>query len=124
MPCKSKDQRQEAIKRLEKLEARDAILNCFHRFLQYLSLQHELGVMQCFPLECYDVSFESAKSGIYIGADSMKKYFGCLPELAGLRGMLYEQFAFDHVIEIAQDGKTAKLTSLSPGINVNAQARA
>jgi hypothetical protein len=75
--------------------------------------------MQCFALECDDISFESAKPRVYMGADSMKEYFGYLPELARLRGILYEYFVFDHVIEIAQDGKVAKLTSLSPGTNIS-----
>ena len=117
------DQRRDAAARIGKLEAHDAVLNCFHRFLQYLSLQHEPGVLGCFALECDDVSFESSKSGVYIGAESIKKYFGYLPRLSKLRGMLYEQYTFDQVIEVAQDGKTAKLTSISPGLNINAQAR-
>jgi hypothetical protein len=114
---------QEINKRIERMEAIYAISNCFHKYLQYLSLQHKPGVLECFALECEDVSFESAKSGVYVGADSISRYFDYLPEMAKLRGMLYEQFSFDQVIEIARDGRTAKLTSVSPGLNVNAGAR-
>lgn len=115
--------REELIYKLGKLEAHDAILNCFHRFLQYLSLQHKPGVMDCFALECEDVSYESGKSGVYRGREAMDAYFDYLVEAAKLRGILYEQFTYEHVIEVASDGKTAKFTSLSPGINVNAPAR-
>ena len=86
MPIKDKNQRQEAIKHWEKLEAHDAILNCLHRLLQYLSLQYEPGDMQCFALECDVVSLESAKSGVYIGTDSIKKIFRFFARIGKIAG--------------------------------------
>lgn len=114
---------QEFMTRLLKLEAHDAILNCFHRFLQYLSLQHKQGVLDCFALDREDVSYETGKSGVFVGREALDHYFDYLYEAAKLKGLLYEQYTYEQVIEIAGDGKTAKLTSISPGININAPAR-
>lgn len=117
------DRKQELLTRIYRMEAEDEIMNCFHRFLQYLSLQHKPGVLACFALDQKDVSYETGKSGVFVGKEALEEYFEYLHEMAKLKGLLYEQFSFDQVIEVAEDGKTAKLTSLSPGDALNAPAR-
>lgn len=111
------------VKRLKRVESYNQIINCFNRYLQYYALHHKPGVLSCFALEKEDVSFEAGKSGVFVGKEGVSDYFECLPKMAERRGILTEQHCVSPLVVFADDGKTAKLTSLSPGCRVVAPAR-
>jgi hypothetical protein len=114
---------EELLKRVQRLEDYIAITNNFSRYLQYLALQWCEGVLSTFAIEREDCSFEASKTGLCIGYESIKSFFDCLPQLTKRRGVMTEHHTTAPVIEIAEDGKTAKYTSISPGIKIMAPAR-
>lgn len=114
---------EEIEKRLSRLEAYMDITNCFSRYQQYLALQWCEGVLSTFAIERDDVSFEASKTGLCIGYESVKSFFDCLPHLTCRRGAMTEHHTSAPIIEIAEDGQTAKYTSFSPGIKIMSAAK-
>lgn len=110
-------------KRMKAVEDYHEIIKCFNKYLQYNALHHKPGVLSCFAMDQEDVSFEWGNSGKFVGPKDVDAYFDCLPKMAERRGILTEQHAVSPEVHIAGDGKTAKLTSLSPGMKVVAPAR-
>jgi len=111
------------LKRLKAVEDYHEVINCFHRYLQYYALHHKPGVLECLATEMPDVSVEEGNSGKYIGKAALEEYFERLPKMAARRGILTEQLVVSPEVIFAGDRKTAKITSLSPGIKVIAPAR-
>ena len=117
------------LKRYESLQARaqrladiQQVEKVFDTYLQYCALQHEQGVLDTFALDLPDVSVEEGYSEVYEGSKAVKGYFAALVRLAGKNGILWEQQAVCPVIEIAGDGKTAKLVCFARGVKCIAPA--
>lgn len=114
---------EEIERKITRLEDYIKITNCFSRYQQYLCLQWTEGVMSTFATEMEDVSFEASKTGLCIGEDSVLSFFGCLYHLTKRRGCCTEHHQTTPIIEIAEDGKTARYSSISPGIKIMSPAR-
>jgi len=114
---------EELDKRITRLEDRIAITNCFNRYQQFLCLQWCEGVIEAFATEMEDCSFESSKSGVCIGKESIYSFFECLPQLTRRRGCATEHHQTAPVIEIAEDGRSARYSSIAPGLKLAAPAR-
>lgn len=98
----------------EGLSDMDAILNRFYRYIHYYGELHLNGTMEQFSTR-QDVSLEIAEEGIFEGYDKIKEYFGFMPKLAKKPGIMIYHYVDTQVVEIAKDGKTAKLTQCADG---------
>lgn len=88
-----------------------------YRYIQNLALFRADKIIELFAQNAPDVSFEGGGSGVFEGIEGVKRFFSVHRQFAKARGLLIEHYALCPVIEIAKDGKTAKGTWLSPGIN-------
>lgn len=105
----------------EGLSDMDAILNRFYRYIHYYGELHINGTMEQFSTRD-DVSLEIAEEGIFEGYGRIKEYFGFMPKLAKKPGIMIYHYVDTPVVEIAGDGKTAKLTCLASGLDAAAKA--
>lgn len=105
----------------EQLSDHDAVLNCFYRYIHYYGQLHITGTMEQFSRRS-DVSLEIGEEGIYEGYDTIERYFGFMPKLAKKPGIMIYHYVDTPVVELAGDGKTAKLTCLAPGLDAAAKA--
>jgi hypothetical protein len=117
-------------KRLEELKRRaqrvadiQNVEKLFNTYLQYYALQHKEGVLGTFALDQPDVSVEEAYSEVFEGAQAVEDYYDFMTRLARKPGILLEQQAVCPVIEIAGDGKTAKIVCFSRGVKGVAQTK-
>lgn len=105
-----------------KLNNRDEIINCFHRYINFYSEQHIDGVMAQFTTTQPDVSLEIGEKGCLKGLDAIRAYFGYMPKIAARPGAIIYHYVDTQVVTIAEDGKTAKLTCLAPGFDADAKS--
>lgn len=108
--------------RAQKVKDIQQVEKVFNTYLQYCALQHKQGVLDQFAMEQPDVSVEEGYSEVYEGRKSVEGYYDALVRLAQKRGFLLEQQAVCPAIEIAGNGKTAKLVSFARGIKCVAVA--
>lgn len=99
----------------------DQILNTFYRYIHYYGELHIDGVMEQFANR-QDISLEIGEEGVFEGRETIRAYFGFMPKLAKKPGILIYHYTDTPVVEIAKDGKSAKLTALAPGLDAAAKA--
>lgn len=105
----------------ERLTDHDQILNTFYRYIHYYGELHINGVMEQFA-DRADITLEIGEEGLYRGPETIRSYFGFMPKLAQKPGILVYHYTDTPVVEIAGDGKTAKVTALAPGLDAAAKA--
>lgn len=101
----------------------DAVLKVFHNYLHYFAQNHVTGVLEQFSGEQEDISLEVGEEGRIVGRADLEKHFAYMPRLAQKPGVLVYHYVTTEVVEIAQDGQTAKLTALSPSCDAMGQAQ-
>lgn len=99
------------------------VLNVFHSYVHYFSQNHISGVLKQFALDKEDVSLEIGEEGKIVGAEQLRKHFAYMPRLAKQTGVLVYHYVTSEVVEVAEDGKTAKVTALSPSCDAMGQAQ-
>ena len=114
---------EEIMTRAKRVEAVHEIENLFDTYLQFYNLQHADGMLSCFALEQPDVSVEEAYSEVYEGKEAVTSYYNCFRRLAVKKGVLLEQHCTCPVIELAGDGKTAKMVCFSRGVKAISAAQ-
>lgn len=100
-------------RRIERLEANLAIQNVMGRraYLHSAGLyRRELD--ECWSREREDIAFEPENWGVWEGLDTIQRSYNDPPEIPG---MLIEHTITTGVIEVAEDGETAKGVWISPG---------
>ncbi len=113
---------EELKKRAQRVSDIQTVEKVFDTYLQYYNLQHVEGILSTLALEQPDVSVEEAYSEVFEGKEAVEEYFDCFRRLAGKTGILVEQHCVCPVIELAGDGKTAKLVCFSRGVKCVAAA--
>lgn len=106
----------------DRLTAKDDIINCFHRYVNFYSELHIEGMMKQFSTERKDICLEIGEDGLYEGEKAIREVFAFMPKLAKRPGSIIYHYVDTEVVEIAQDGLTAKLTCLAPGFDADAKA--
>jgi len=106
----------------DKNSAVHSVLKVFHAYVNYYSQQHIEGVMAQFA-DKPDVSLEIADEGKVVGLADIRRYFSYMPVLAKKPGILMYHYVTTEVVEVAGDGKTAKLTAMSPSCYAMAKAQ-
>lgn len=105
------------LKRVERLEAIDAIQNVMGRraYVHSAGL-YERELDECWALEHDDIEFEPVQLGAWVGRDVVRTV---LTGLAGPEGVppghMFEHALSTRFIEIAEDGQTARGLWISPG---------
>lgn len=101
------EKRLEAIEKdIARLKARDEISNLMSKYMYYhTSFRDDLILEECWALDREDITLEDGASGVYVGSTHIKDYYCDRPNPPG-------KFIFHSihtpVIEVAEDGKTAK----------------
>ncbi|EOS37818.1 hypothetical protein D3Z53_17845 [Lachnospiraceae bacterium] len=103
-------------KRAQRVSDIQTVEKLFHTYLQYYNLQHVEGILSTLALDQSDVSVEEGYSEVYEGKEAVESYFDCFRRLSKKPGILVEQHCVCPVIELAGDGKTAKLVCFARGI--------
>lgn len=106
----------------DKNSAVNTVLKVFHAYVNYYSQQHIEGVMAQFA-DQPDVSLEVADEGKVVGLENIRRYFSYMPVLAKKPGILMYHYVTTEVVEVAEDGQTAKLTAMSPSCDAMAKAQ-
>ena len=107
---------EELMARAQRVSDIQTVENVFNKFLQYYNLQHAEGMLSLFALDQPDVSIEEAYSEVFEGREAVESYIDQFRRLATKRGVLLEEHAVCPVIELAGDGKTAKIVCFARGI--------
>jgi hypothetical protein len=102
---------------ISKIEDLQEIQQLQHRYIQNLALFRADKIIGLFAQKVPDVSFEGGGAGVFEGLEGIKRFFKVHDQFSKAPGLLIEHYAICPVIEIAKDGKTARGTWLSPGIN-------
>ena len=104
------------LQRIERLEAMREIENLLGRRMAYHSAgRHDLEIEHLWSHRD-DICFEGEDWGAWEGYEAVKKsYVDGNPYPNGHPGMLVEHLCCTGVIEVAEDGQTAKGTWISPG---------
>lgn len=98
------------------------VLKTLHRYVNYYSQEHIEGVMAQFADEP-DVSLEVADEGKVVGLENIRRYFSYMPIIAKKPGILMYHYVTTEVVAVAEDGKTAKVTAMSPSCDAMAKAQ-
>lgn len=115
---------EERIKKLEKQA---------DRFNSYIEIQNLVGKYEVlhtpktvktspeelFALKQPDVSVEIAMWGVFIGAQQIRDMYNKMDEGGAQPGMMFEHHLTTPIIQIAEDGQTAKGLWFSPGHETN-----
>jgi hypothetical protein len=111
------DQLEARIRRLEDIEE---IKDVQSRYQHLLHMYDWDGIVDLFAKNSPDVSVEIAQSGLFVGAESIKRFFTQrLPSpRRGRKGTLLLHIAVNPLIEVSKDGKTARGVWHGPGMYV------
>lgn len=97
------------------------IRNLINRYLIYLENGDVKGIASCFAMEDPEVSLELGR-GKYQGKKEIMDFYGQRVEIGRMGGVIVEHGAAAPSVEIAGDGKTARVSLLSPGFKCLARA--
>lgn len=97
-----------------KISARNEISNLMSKYMYYhTAFQDELLLNECWALDRDDITLEDGGSGVYVGPEHIRAYYEGRPNPPG-------KFIFHSihtpVIEVAQDGMTAKGVWMLSGV--------
>lgn len=107
---------QQLTKRVQYLEDMTGIQKLQARYAHLLLTQRFDRIMDdCFARKTDDVSVEFSDSGVYRGAGKVRALYSAFDQTKKIPGFFIMHVSADPVIEIAQDGHTAKSHWLSPG---------
>jgi len=87
-----------------------------YRYQHYLNLGkgHQI-VDELFAQDTPDISMEAGDSGVFKGKEGVRRHFYPYDEIASEPGVYLEHRVIMPVIEIAEDGNTARGVWISPG---------
>ena len=102
--------------RVQQLEDRIEIQQLQSKYIHYLFKQRfDRIVDECFAKRLPDVSVEFSDSGVYRGLESVRALYRSFDVTKTIPGFFILHMAVNPVIEIAEDGLSAKSHWLSPG---------
>jgi hypothetical protein len=114
MQQKDFEELQARIARIEDIQQIEQLQN---RYQQNVALFRVDKLVEAFAQKPPDVSIEAEVSGVFIGIEGVRRFFGGHEQMPRNNlGLLSEHYALCPVIEVAKDGKTARGTWLAPGI--------
>jgi hypothetical protein len=102
--------------RVQRLEDTLEIQKLQSKYVHYLFKQRfERIVDECFAKNVVDVSVEFSDSGVYRGLDSVRALYKAFEATRQIPGFFIMHTTVNPVIEISQDGLSARSHWLSPG---------
>jgi len=87
-----------------------------NRYMHWLCLGRGDKIVDLFALKTSGVSAEAGDSGLFVGIEGIKRHFKVGSEKKPVIGHYAENHAVNPVIEVAEDGKTAKGVWFVPGM--------
>lgn len=103
--------------RVQLLEDTAAIQKVQAKYAHYLFTQDFDKIYdECYSKLAPDVSVEFSDSGVYRGADSVRKLYEAFEATKAIPGFFILHMTVNPYIEIAADGRTARSHWLSPGV--------
>ena len=109
------EKRESIYRKMKKLQAYREVENLMGRCVFAFNYQQKEGVLSYLAMEEPDVSVELADEGLYIGAEAVRDYADWKIPEAPRPGELTDIHISCPIIEVAQDGLTAKGLWLCPG---------
>lgn len=107
---------QSLLTRVQQLEDRLEIQQVQSKYIHYLFKQRfDRIVDECFAKRLADVSVEFSDSGVYRGLESVRALYRSFEVTKTIPGFFILHMAVNPVIEIAEDGLSARSHWLSPG---------
>jgi hypothetical protein len=102
-------------KELERLQAIHEIQNLVGKYAVIHTPKTMAMTSELFALKQPDVSVEVAMWGVFTGAEQIKRMYSHMEEGGGIPGTMFEHQLTTPIIEVAEDGQTAKGLWFSPG---------
>jgi hypothetical protein len=110
------EERMQALeKEVERLKAVHEIQNLVGRYATVHTPATMNQSIEVFAMKQPDVSVEIAMWGVFIGAEQIKRMYSTMTESAPVPGTMFEHHLATPIIQVAEDGKTAKGLWFSPG---------
>jgi hypothetical protein len=107
---------QKLVARVQRLEDMTEIQQLQSKYVHYLFKQHfDRIVDECFAQNLPDVSVEFSDSGVYRGLDNVRALYRSFEATKKIPGFFILHMTVNPVIEVAEDGLSARSHWLSPG---------
>jgi hypothetical protein len=107
---------------IERLKAVTAIQNCMARYETYHLVSNEIAnTPECFALWRDDVTVEISSEGVLYGPKNVENYWKSMAprDNVAKKGCIFFHTLATPCIQVAGDGKTAKVTWASPGFEAD-----
>jgi hypothetical protein len=109
-------------KRLKKMEAIWEIHKVMSKYEYYLSACMGDEITDLFARKAPGVTANIGDWGEYIGIEGIRRLFSGRISIGDMTGFMGETALTNEIIEVAEDGKTAKATWMAPGVETTRDA--